>query len=120
MFDKMETFKLYHREFIQTMISEDPEMLEFITDFFESKLRPVMQEFYLEGQREGSIDPSLSLDSIMLYLQIIKDGFRAHARAHPEVFSEKEEALGLLRDIWSLVVYGLVGQARSSEAVPTG
>lgn len=120
MFDKIETFKLYHSEFIWTMVSEDPEMLEFITDFFETRLRPMMDEFYREGQREGFIDSSLSMDSIMLYLQIVRDGFRAYARTHPEVFSGKEGAIGLLKEMWILITFGLVGRARAGETVPTG
>lgn len=81
----------------------DPEVKNFIDDFYHNKFPNAILQFIKKGRREGYIHKELSNDAVMLYLQMYRDV--AH---HPDLLSNKNK--GLLKELYSMMLYGLAGQ----------
>ncbi len=81
----------------------DPEIKNFIDDFYNNKFPNAILQFIDKGRREGYIHKELSNDAVMLYLQMYRD--IAH---HPDQLNNKNK--DLLKELYSMMLYGLAGQ----------
>jgi AcrR family transcriptional regulator len=93
----------YSTELIQTALSDDPEIRQFL----EAKYRDIakrISDFYQEGKRQGYINPKISQEAIMLYFDILRRGITDYAG----IFTTPERNARLVREISSLYLYGLM------------
>lgn len=106
-FDKTEIGRQFNEEFIQRVVSNDPEIQQFINSIWERKVNQMMIDFFEEGKRQGYINPELSQEIILLYTEI----FRRGIMAHPGLFASPEYNVRLIRELSSLYLYGVMGKS---------
>jgi AcrR family transcriptional regulator len=104
--DKMEMGGQYRGEMIQRALSDDPEMLEFVSNLYDGEIKQTMLNFFEEGKRQGCLNPDLSQEAIMLYSEIFRDGLMAR----PNLRAESKRSLGLMRELTTLYLYGVMGK----------
>ena len=105
-FDKMEIGRQYNQEFIQTALSNDPEIQQFIDSIWETKVNQMMIDFFEEGKRQGYINPELAQDIILLFTDI----FRRGIMSRPDLFAAPEHNERLIRELSYLYLYGVMGR----------
>ncbi len=77
------------------MVSNDPEIQQFINSMWEKKVNQMMIDFFEEGKRQGYINPELSQETILLYTEIFRQGIMAH----PGLFAAPEHNEKLIREL---------------------
>jgi AcrR family transcriptional regulator len=96
----------YQGDFMQAIISEDPEIRQFVNSVYMTKIMPVVVEFYDEGKRQGYVNPELSTENIIQYILIVRSGMAAES-----VLSEDpEQNRKIMQDLAPLFLYGLMGK----------
>jgi AcrR family transcriptional regulator len=114
-FDKMEIGRQYSAEFLQTIISNDPELQEFVTSIFENRVYRLMSDYFQEGKRQGHVNPDLSDETMILYTRI----FRLGVTSYPGLFEAAEQNENLFPQLSYLYLYGIMGR-RDEAARTTG
>ncbi len=81
-YEKVETIILntgeisgVNSELLQKMLESDPELKEFVQDFFKERMIYVIN-FFEEGKKLGFVHPDVSTEAIMLYLNILQNAVR--------------------------------------------
>ena len=105
-FDKTEMAGQYHGEFMQTAISGDPELRQFLEPLWQREFNQMTIDFLEEGKRQGYVNPGLSQEAILLYLEI----FRRGVFASSSLLANIEPNVKLFRELNFLVLYGLMGK----------
>jgi AcrR family transcriptional regulator len=101
----------YQGEFMQTLISEDPEIRHLIDSVYLTEIKQVIVDFYEEGKRQGYVNPKLSTESIMRYILIMRSGMAAEA-----VLSEDpEQNRKMMQELTPLFLYGIMGKPRLED-----
>jgi len=96
----------YQGEFMQTLISEDPEIRHLIDSVYLTDMRQMIIDFYEEGKAQGYVNPELSTETIMRYLLIVRSGMAAES-----VLSEDPEYnRQLMQELTPLFLYGIMGK----------
>ncbi len=101
-FNKKETAKGLHPEFIQSVVSKDPEIKKFVEDFYKNKSLPMVMEIIEQGRREGYINNNISNETILFYM-----GMFWEVVNRPELFLEENKSIQL--ELSELFFYGIVG-----------
>ena len=98
----------YQGEFMQTIISEDPEIRHFIDSVYLAEIRQMVSNFYEEGKRQGHVNPELSTETIMRFLLIVRSGMAAES-----ILSEDpEHNRKVMQELTPLFLYGIMGKPR--------
>jgi AcrR family transcriptional regulator len=98
----------YQGDFMQTIISEDPQIRQFVDSIYLAEMRQVIMDFYEEGKKEGYINPELSTENIMRYMLIVRSGMAAES-----ILSEDpEHNRRMMQELAPLFLYGLMGRPR--------
>lgn len=113
LFDKAETLRQYSAEFIQTIISNDPELRQFVASIFENRVYRLMSGLFEEGKRQGYVNPELSDETMILYARI----FRLGVTSYPGLFEAAEQNENLFPQLSYLYLYGVMGK-RDSTSTP--
>jgi AcrR family transcriptional regulator len=96
----------YQGEFMQTLISEDPEVRHLVDSVYLADMKQMILDFYEEGKGQGYVNPELSTETIMRYLLIVRSGMAAES-----VLSEDpEHNRELMRELTPLFLYGIMGK----------
>ena len=96
----------YQGEFMQTIISEDPEIRHIVDSVYLTDIRQMVFNFYEEGKRQGQVNPELSTENIMRYMLIIRSGMAAES-----ILSEDpEHNRKLMQELTPLFLYGILGK----------
>ena len=104
-FDKSEVISQFQGELMQTWMQNDPEMQEFINNLYASHVMPIARNFFNEGLQQGNIDRKFSLEAIMVYFEILRQGFFNT----PELSERAQSNPGLMKELIRLMTYGLNG-----------
>jgi AcrR family transcriptional regulator len=100
----------YQGDFMQTIISEDPQIRQFVDSIYLAEMRQVIMDFYEEGKKEGYINPELSTENIMRYMLIVRSGMAAES-----ILSEDpEDNRRMMQELAPLFLYGLMGRPREA------
>jgi hypothetical protein len=91
---------------MQAVTRSDPELREWVESFWREDVRKATLELLEEGVREDYINPGLSEELLLLYLEIIRRG----VFASPDLIAEIEPDLEVYRQLNYLFIYGLVGK----------
>lgn len=104
-FDKSEVVSQFRGELLRTWTQNDPAMHAFIEDLYANHVMPVAREFIQEGIRQGYIDSKFSLEIIMIYFEIIRQGLFST----PEIAERAQSEPALMKQLAELMTYGLNG-----------
>ncbi|MFC1976657.1 TetR/AcrR family transcriptional regulator [Chloroflexota bacterium] len=105
---KSDMFGHYQGEFIQTLISEDPEIRQLVDSVSRVEITPYVIDFYEEGKRQGYINPKLSTETIMRFSEITRRGMVAES----SLSEDPERNRKLLEELIPLYLYGIMGKPR--------
>jgi len=101
-FDTAKYATLLNPEFLKEIMSDSPEMRDVIEEMTAAYMPEVIQ-FIESGKADGCIDDELSTESIMVYLNLMREvGYRIL------IFNEKEKNERLFKDLTRLFFYGLL------------
>ena len=96
----------YQGEFMQTIISEDPEIRHIVDSVYMTEIRQVVINFYEEGKRQGYVNPDLSTETIMRYILIVRSGMAAES-----ILSEDpEHNRKMMQELTPIFLYGIMGK----------
>jgi len=70
---KIETAGKLHESFLSHKILSSPKMQEFLSIYYETNTKPLFLKFIEQGKYEGDIDPDLSNEALLFYLESFKD-----------------------------------------------
>jgi AcrR family transcriptional regulator len=105
-FDKAKLASDYRGELMREVARSDPELADWVDSFFMKDVRKVTLELLEEGKKEGYIDPGLSNEMLLTYIELIRRG----AMASPDLVAQIEPNVEVYRRLNSLFIYGLVGK----------
>ncbi|MDY6917630.1 MAG: TetR/AcrR family transcriptional regulator, partial [Chloroflexota bacterium] len=108
-FDKEELSRQYDGELVQAVASSDPEIQQ-LAEYLYGQATERMVTFFEEGRTLGYVNPELSREAVLTYLDILRKGILAHA----DLFAEPEKNAQLVRELSSLYLYGLLGKRDAS------
>jgi len=101
----------YQGEFMQTIISEDPEIRHIVDSEYLTEIKQVIINFYEEGKRQGYVNPELSTETIMRYMLIVRSGMAAES-----ILSEDpEHNRKMMQELAPLFLYGIMGKPRLDD-----
>jgi len=96
----------YQGEFMQTIISEDPEIRHLVNSVYMTEIMPVVMDFYEEGKRQGYVNPELPTENIIRYMLIVRSGMAAES-----ILSEDpEHNRKMMQELTPLFLYGIMGK----------
>jgi len=110
-FDKTDLSRRYNGELIQEVASNDPKIQQLLESMYQQEVSQRLVNFFEEGKRLGYVNPKLSQEGILLYSDIFRKGFFAHT----DLFVVPEHNVKLLRELFSLYLYGLMGKRGGSS-----
>jgi len=100
----------YRGEFMQKIISEDPEIRHIVDSLYLSEIRQAILNFYEDGKRQGYVNPELSTENIMSYMLIVRSGMAAES-----ILSEdSEHNRRMIQELIPLFLYGIMGKPRQN------
>jgi len=103
---KTDMFGQYQGEFMQTIISEDPEIRLIVDLVYMTEAKKMVMDFYEEGKKQGYVNPELSTETIIRYSLIIRSGMAAES-----VLSEDpEQNRKIMQELGPLFLYGILGK----------
>ena len=91
-------------EIINRMVSQDKSIGPFIENIYQEEIKPLWLSILAQGKREGYIDPALSDEALLLYLDAIKAGLQTR----PELVSAVPEKLPLIKELTRIMFYGFL------------
>ncbi|QST00618.1 TetR/AcrR family transcriptional regulator [Pontibacillus sp. ALD_SL1] len=91
-------------DFIQTLMSNQPEIKKFANEFAQSHSIPLFMKLIEQGKEEGVVNPSLSGDMIMFYINMYNQTMR-----NREFFQDKQSTQQFTEDMLQLFFYGISG-----------
>ena len=101
----------YQGEFMQAIISEDPEIRHLVDSVYLTEIRQSIIDFYEEGKRQGYVNSELSTETIMRYMLIIRSGMAAES-----ILSEDpEHNRKMMQELTPLFLYGIMGKPRLDD-----
>jgi len=103
---KMNAAYEFQGEHFQTELYGDPEIQEFIGQLMATKIYKLISDFFDEGKAEGYINPDISPQSMMTFIEVFQKGWgtMSNLPKEPEQLSE------MIHDMQMLTLYGLMGK----------
>ncbi len=101
---KMALASKLNAEIINKMVSQDKSIAPFIEKIYQEEIKPLWLDILAQGKREGYIDPMLSDEALLLYLDAMKAGLQSQ----PELTKGLPENLTLLKDLTKIMFYGFL------------
>ncbi|WP_332691740.1 TetR/AcrR family transcriptional regulator [Halalkalibacter lacteus] len=101
-FNKREIANQIHMEFYQYMMKEYSTEGNYIEKIYVEKAVPYFTQLFKDGKEQGYVDPNLSDEAILFYVQMLKDYIQRE-----EVY---QKILPLTEDITSIFFYGIIGK----------
>jgi AcrR family transcriptional regulator len=104
-FKKKEAANQINNEFYQHLMAEYNGNDNYIETLYMTKIIPYFNQLFKEGKAQGYIDPNLSNEAILFYINMLKD------------YSQQEDVyqklLPLIEDITNIFFYGILGKRES-------
>jgi AcrR family transcriptional regulator len=101
-FNKKEVAKQINEEFYQYLMKEYSTEGNYIEKIYVEKAVPYFTVLFKEGKEQGFIDPNLSEEAILFYVQMLKDYIQRE-----DVY---QKILPLTEDITNIFFYGIIGK----------
>jgi hypothetical protein len=65
---------------LSKLMKQEQGLAPFLEELYQKEVKSLWKEFVQDGQRQGTIEPDLSVEALLIYLQVLKDGFSAHPK----------------------------------------
>ncbi|MBS4196819.1 TetR/AcrR family transcriptional regulator [Lederbergia citri] len=101
-FNKKETANKIHEDFYQYFMREYAAGMSYIENLYIEKTVPSFIELFNEGKEKGYIDPDLSNEVILFYIQMMKEYMQRE-----DVY---QRILPMTEDLMNLLFYGIMGK----------
>jgi len=101
---KMAIMDKMNQEIIEKMVSQDKNITPFIDEIFHKEIKPLWKRMMEDGIKQGYVDPSIDLDMLFIYLDILQAGFRAK----PEILKGFTENMEAVKQLTRLMFYGFL------------
>lgn len=101
-FEKKEIANEIHEDFYQYFMREYETGMSYIENLYKEKVLPKFMELFEEGKKQGFVDPNISTEAILFYIQMFKEYFQRK--------DAYEHALPLTEDLTKLFFYGIAGK----------
>ena len=105
-FDKTDIASQFHGELARTLFQNDPEMKQFVETLWQRDVNQLTLDLFEKGRKEGYVNPELSQEALLLYLEILRNG----VSANPDLLANIEPNLKFFRELNYLFLHGLVGK----------
>ncbi|MFC1905937.1 TetR/AcrR family transcriptional regulator [Chloroflexota bacterium] len=103
---KMNAAYEFQGEHFQTEIYNDPEIKGFIHELMATKIYKLVSDFFDEGKAEGYINPEISQQSIMTFIEVFQQGWGALSNLP----KDPAHLSKMINDMQMLTLYGLMGK----------
>lgn len=100
-FEKKETAEEIHPDFYQYFMKEYANGISYMEKLYTEQVLPKFIELFNEGKAEGLVDPTLSNEAIIFYIQMFKEYFQRE--------DAYEKTLPITEDLTKLFFYGIAG-----------
>jgi AcrR family transcriptional regulator len=110
-FDKTEIASQFRGELAMMVFSEDSEIKQFVEEILIQGGIQMMLELLEEGKREGYIGKYISEETLITYLDILRNGISSSQRLN----SAGEAYPRLVRELNELFLYGLIDSGDRDE-----
>lgn len=100
-FNKKEAATKIHEDFYDQFMKDYAP----VEKFYQEKLLPRLTAFFEEGKVQGYIDPAISTEAIILFIQMMKQ--------YVEQVNPHAEILPFTEDLTKLLFYGIAGTGRA-------
>lgn len=101
--NKKQDLLRFNSDFLQSIISEQPELQRLLSDITENKTMPMLKKLVKQGKDEGSIHPDLSFKTIMFFVEMYYKAFESMPDTH-------QQSLSLLgEELLHIFFYGIMG-----------
>ncbi len=101
-FNKKEVAKNIHQELYQYLMKEYSTNGSYVDKIYAEKGFPKFNDLFSEGRKQGYIDPKISNEAILFYIQMLKDYMQRE-----DVY---QNILPLSEDITNIFFYGIIGK----------
>ncbi|MDV2883633.1 TetR/AcrR family transcriptional regulator [Alkalihalophilus pseudofirmus] len=101
-FNKKEVAKQINEEFYQYLMKEYTKEENYIEKIYTEKALPYFEHLFKEGKEQGYVDPNLSDQAIIFYIQMLKDYVQRE-----DIY---KNILPLTEDITNIFFYGILGK----------
>jgi AcrR family transcriptional regulator len=108
-FEKHKAVQSLDPSLLQEMLTADEELKEYVDHFYRTQTLPLFVQLLERARERGEINASLSMESIMFYLNALKTEVQ---RVSAETWSERKD---FLDDVLQLFFYGLSGGPTSNR-----
>ncbi|MFC0296661.1 TetR/AcrR family transcriptional regulator [Geobacillus jurassicus] len=103
-FQKVNMFKEGRVNIVQRLMQEDEEFRRLVERLYETRVLPLVVEMIRQAQEKGEVDPRLSIEALLLYL----NGWRELSeKILSSFYSER-----LVEEMVRLFFYGIKGETR--------
>ncbi|MFC1998369.1 TetR/AcrR family transcriptional regulator [Chloroflexota bacterium] len=103
---KMNAAYEFQGEHFQTEIYGDPEIQEFIGQLIAPKIYKLISDFFEEGKAKGYINPDISPQSIMTFIEVFQKGWGAISNLP----KDPQQLSNMIHDMQMITLYGLMGK----------
>lgn len=104
-YDKTEVAQQFQGELLGRMVFSDPYIKQIIESMWQKEVKQLMLDLVEDGKNQGYINPQLSQEAVLVYLEILRKGIFAD----PVVLTRMERHPQLVHDLNWLFLYGLNG-----------
>lgn len=109
MVQKSEDIGSINLDFLQTLISDNPEIQKIVTEIDQNHSIPLFLELIEEGKQQGYIKKELSPQTVMFYMNM----YNQAVRLQKDFFQTEESAKHFVDEILHLFFYGIMGKSKS-------
>lgn len=104
-FNKTEVANHIHEDFYQYFMKDYAEGDSYVEQLYKEKAIPGFITLFEEGRKKGYIDPELSNEAILFFIQMMKEYMQ-----RKDIY---EQILPMTEEIMNLLFYGIVGKKHS-------
>ncbi|WP_010651939.1 TetR/AcrR family transcriptional regulator [Oceanobacillus massiliensis] len=101
-FDKKEVASHIHEDFYTYLMKEYTSEGNYIERLYNEKALPTFIQLFEEGKRQGFVDPSISNEAILFFIQMFKEYLQRDALS--------KSILPLTEELTKLFFYGIMGK----------
>jgi Transcriptional regulator len=101
-----EVYRSFPPDFVKTMVLEDQECAAFIETLYRDRVIPLVVRFIEEGKARGEITDKVSTESIMAYIQFMKEKMAPML----DLLEKSGDLDRFLGDMIHLFFYGIGGK----------